>query len=150
MSGKVVFMKNNSFGTTLAAVICVIGVLAFIVWIEDASTPKCIETGCDNDRASGSSYCYLHKPSYGSSLKKSSNTSHKGNTSSQSRNSSTQSSTSSKKSTGTKNSTSSRKHNSYDEGYEAIYDDDDYDLDRYYDDSDYANGVDDAMDDLDW
>lgn len=29
-----------------------------------------------------------------------------------------------------------------------MYDDDDYDMDRYYKDDDYARGVDDAMDDL--
>jgi hypothetical protein len=137
-------MKNNSFGTTLAAVICVVGVLVLIGWIGDASTPKCIKSGCDNERASGSSYCYLHKPYSGSTSKKSSNTSHTGSTSSQS------SSTSSKKSTETKSSTSSRGYDSYDEGYEAVYDDDDYDLDRYYEDSDYADGVDDAMDEMDW
>lgn len=37
--------------------------------------------------------------------------------------------------------------NSYDDGYEAIYYDEDYDWDRYQRDSDYANGVDDAMED---
>lgn len=38
---------------------------------------------------------------------------------------------------------------SYDEGYADIYEDDDYDVDRYQSDEDYANGVDDAMDDDD-
>lgn len=38
-------------------------------------------------------------------------------------------------------------YKSYDEGYDAIYDDDDYDWNRYQTDRDYANGVDDAMDD---
>ena len=38
----------------------------------------------------------------------------------------------------------------YDEGYEDVYDHDDYDWDRYYSDDDYADGVDDAMDELDW
>ena len=40
-------------------------------------------------------------------------------------------------------------YKSYDEGYDAIYDDDDYDWNRYQTDRDYANGVDDAMDDWD-
>ena len=31
-----------------------------------------------------------------------------------------------------------------------VYDNDDYDWDRYNSDSDYADGVDDAMDELDW
>lgn len=40
----------------------------------------------------------------------------------------------------------------YDDGYDDIYYDGDYDMNRYYNDSDYANGVDDAMDELgeDW
>lgn len=39
---------------------------------------------------------------------------------------------------------------SYDEGYEDVYLNDDYDWERYYRDDDYAVGVDDAMDELDW
>ena len=39
---------------------------------------------------------------------------------------------------------------SYDDGYNAIYEDDDYDWDRYRSDDDYASGVDDAMEDEDW
>ena len=39
---------------------------------------------------------------------------------------------------------------SYDDGYNAIYEDDDYDWDRYQSDDDYAAGVDDAMEDEDW
>lgn len=40
----------------------------------------------------------------------------------------------------------------YDDGYEDIYLNGDYDEDRYENDSDYANGVDDAMDEFgeDW
>lgn len=40
-------------------------------------------------------------------------------------------------------------YDSYDEGYDDIYMDGDYDDDRYDNDSDYADGVDDAMDDDD-
>ena len=51
----------------------------------------------------------------------------------------------------TKSSSSKKsKYNSYDDGYNAIYDDDDYDWERYKKDKDYADGVDDAMDELDW
>lgn len=39
---------------------------------------------------------------------------------------------------------------SYDKGYEDVWLDDDYDWDRYQRDSDYADGVDDAMEDWDW
>lgn len=45
---------------------------------------------------------------------------------------------------------SSSGHDAYDEGYEDIFYDDDYDWDRYWSDDDYASGVDDAMDELDW
>lgn len=43
-----------------------------------------------------------------------------------------------------------KSYEAYDEGYDAVYDDDDYDWDRYQRDPDYADGVDDAMDELDW
>lgn len=38
---------------------------------------------------------------------------------------------------------------SYDKGYDDIYMDGDYDWDRYNSDPDYADGVDDAMDEFD-
>lgn len=41
-------------------------------------------------------------------------------------------------------------HDAYDDGYDDLYYDGDYDEDRYDNDLDYATGVDDAMDDLDW
>ena len=54
-----------------------------------------------------------------------------------------------KNTTGTSSSKKNNPYNSYDDGYDDIYMDDDYDYDRYYKDRDYADGVDDAMDDLD-
>ena len=39
---------------------------------------------------------------------------------------------------------------SYDDGYNDVYEDDDYDWDRYDTDDDYAAGVDDGMEDEDW
>lgn len=41
------------------------------------------------------------------------------------------------------------KQHSYDKGYDDIYMDGDYDWDRYNSDPDYADGVDDAMDEFD-
>lgn len=125
-------MRKNSFGQGLAIFLVIIGVLFVIGSIGEASEPKCIKAGCDNKQASGSSYCYLHKPYTGSS------TSHR----------------SSSYSSGTKKSTTTKKstYDSYDDGYDDIYMDDDYDYDRYDRDSDYADGVDDAMDEYgeDW
>ena len=59
--------------------------------------------------------------------------------------------TSSSKSSTRKKSSSSKKnpYQSYDDGYDDIYMDDDYDEERYKTDKDYADGVDDAMDEFD-
>lgn len=55
------------------------------------------------------------------------------------------------KSTGGKSATTNRNPlTAYDEGYEDIWLNDDYTWDRYYRDQDYADGVDDAMEDEDW
>ena len=155
-------MKNNSFGENLAAFLLVIGVLFVIGLIGQAGESECVKAGCDNEQAGGSSYCYVHKSYTGSgsphssssySNKSSSGTSSKdnsgGNYSNQSNTTSNTSyDSSTKESTTTKKST----YDSYDDGYDDIYMDGDYDYDRYDRDSDYADGVDDAMDEFgeDW
>ena len=153
-------MRKNSFGRGLAIFFVIIGVLFVIGSIGEASEPKCIKAGCDNKQASGSSYCYLHKPYTGSSTShssssysnKSSSSTSKSSTSnsssSSSYNSKSNSTNKSSYSSGTKKST----YDSYDDGYDDIYMDGDYDYDRYDRDRDYADGVDDAMDELgkDW
>ena len=154
-------MKQNLFGYKLAAFFVIVGALLVIGLIGEASEPRCIKTGCDNKQARGSSYCYLHEPYTGSS------TSHSSSSySNKSYGSTPESSTSSKYSnksnstnrssysSGIKKSTTTKKstYDSYDDGYDDIYMDGDYDYDRYDRDSDYADGVDDAMDELgeDW
>ena len=133
-------MNRNSNGmSTGMALLCTLGVLLFIGWMIDLGTPKCIKSGCDNDAKDGSSYCYLHD---NSTYRYKSRTSYSGRS---------KSSGSSTKSSG---SSSSKKNyssvDSYDDGYNAIYEDDDYDWDRYWSDDDYAAGVDDAMEDEEW
>lgn len=103
-----------------------------------STTQTCVKSGCNRRRASGSIYCSVHKKS-SSGNSSNSYSSNKKNSGSSSRNNS--SSSKSKKSYG---------YEAYDEGYDSVYYDDDYDWDRYYSDSDYADGVDDAMDDCDW
>ena len=49
----------------------------------------------------------------------------------------------------TSSSKKSNTYDSYDDGYDDIYMDGDYDYVRYDRDSDYADGVDDAMDEFD-
>ena len=154
-------MKQNLFGYKLAAFFVIVGALLVIGLIGEASEPRCIKTGCDNKQARGSSYCYLHEPYTGSS------TSHSSSSySNKSYGSTPESSTSSKYSnksnstnkssysSGIKKSTTTKKstYDSYDDGYDDIYMDGDYNYDRYDRDSDYADGVDDAMDELgeDW
>ena len=142
-------MNRNSNGmSTGMALLCTLGILLFIGWMIDLGTPKCIKSGCDNDAKDGSSYCYLHD---NSTYRYKSSTSY-----SESSNSSGSSSTikSSNTSSGEKSSSSSKKNqssmDSYDDGYNAIYEDDDYDWDHYWSDDGYAAGVDDAMEDEDW
>ena len=121
--------------------------LGLISVVIDANTPRCIKSGCNNERASGSSYCYIHKPyTYSGTTKSTSKSKSLGSTSSTGKSASTT------KSSGSSSSSSKKSYNnSYDEGYEDVYDNDDYDWDRYRTDRDYANGVDDAMeDDEDW
>lgn len=150
-------MNRRNDGSSIIAVFVVIGFLLLIGWIMDASTAKCIKAGCKNDQSPNSSYCYLHKPYTGHSSYKSKSSSSSTSTSGSSStgNKSTSSGTtysgktsSSNKSYGTSKKSSS--YSSYDDGYDAVYDDDDYDDDRYWSDPDYADGVDDAMDELDW
>ena len=159
-------MKQNLFGYKLAAFFVIVGALLVIGLIGEASEPRCIKTGCDNKQTRGSSYCYLHEPYTGSSTShssssysnKSSGSTSKSSTSSSgsssSYNNKSNSTNNSSYSSGTKKSTTTKKstYDSYDDGYDDIYMDGDYDCDRYDRDSDYADGVDDAMDELgeDW
>ncbi len=161
-------MKRNSFVEDAVMFLLVIGVFAIIGVISNSSESKCIEYGCNNRQASGSSYCSIHKPydknsSYGSSSYSSKTTSYPSDTSSKSTYNSysgnSYTTDSSSYSTVTPNSTTQKSsssksytYNSYDDGYDDIYMDGDYDYDRYDSDSDYADGVDDAMDEFgeDW
>lgn len=156
-------MNNNSNGmSTGAAILMTLGIMLVIGMIISAGEPKCSLSGCKKDAKEGSRYCYLHdmsyrsygNPDYNEVYRNSQN--RRNNTSTSSSSTSIQSnSTSSSGSRSSSGSTSSStksysSYDSYDEGYEDVYENDDYDWDRYYSDDDYANGVDDAMDDLDW
>ena len=101
---------------------------------------KCAVYECMNRRTSGDKYCSIHKgSSAGKTLVNGQNISKSGK-SSASHGKTYKSSTGKKKTY----------NNSYDEGYEDIWLDDDYDWDRYWQDDKYAMGVDDAMEDEDW
>lgn len=153
-------MRKGSFGQYLAIFLVVIGVLYFIGAMSETNESKCIKVGCDNKQASGSSYCYIHKPdtskysshsssSYSGSNKSPSGSSTGSTSSSSSKSYSNKSNTTSNSSYGssTKKSSTTKEntYDSYGEGYDDIFMNGDYDYDRYAEDDEYAEGVDDAM-----
>ena len=138
-------MRKNSFGETVILVLMVIGIFLLAGELCSASGSKCIRSGCNNKSVSGSSYCERHKPSgktSSGSYTKSSGTKSSGSSYSGSKT----------KTSGSTYSGSSKKssyYDSYDDGYDDVYMDGDYDYDRYDRDPDYADGVDDALDEFD-
>lgn len=134
-------------------VLCTMGAIAIICFIGSLLGPKkCESTYCDEYAIEGSDYCDLHDFIYfdlnryhTTNYKRYDYTDSTSNSTSSSITNNSSSTSSYRPSTSTYNS-----WDSYDEGYEDIYENDDYDWDRYYSDDDYAAGVDDAMDELDW
>lgn len=149
-------MENDTKYVGLSLLI--IGALVFLIAMVIPSEPKCIMSDCKEEAEAGSDYCCLHELSYrayGNPDYHEVYENSKRNRKTYSTDSDyTDSSNTSNKTTTRKRYSSSKStyntYNSYDEGYEDIYDNDDYDSDRYEIDDDYANGVDDAMDELDW
>ena len=126
--------QKSSFAEGLVTFLIVIAVLYIIGSIGNKKESD--TAGYSHSRYS-SSYSTKSTTGSGSSY----NSSTKKNT--------TGTSSTNKNNTGTSSSKKTKPYNSYDDGYDDIYMDGDYDYDRYYKDSDYADGVDDAMDDLD-
>lgn len=66
-------MEKDSFAQGIISILIVVGILILANVIAGPTNAKCSKLGCDNDRVSGSDYCYLHKSSgsknytYGSS-----------------------------------------------------------------------------------
>jgi hypothetical protein len=56
-------MKGLAKGLLVLGIILIIGMIGSN---SDSSADTCIRSGCSNKRASGSSYCYIHKPYTGS------------------------------------------------------------------------------------
>ncbi|CCZ02820.1 unknown [Eubacterium sp. CAG:603] len=158
-------MEKDSFAQGIISILIIIGILFLTNVIAGPTNAKCSKLGCDNDRVSGSDYCYLHKSSgsknytYGSSTYgKSSYSTKSTNSKSNYTKSNSGSSSNSYSSNSYKNNNSSysytKKNNTtkentqypYDEGYNDYH----YDYDRYDRDISYARGVEDAMDDLEY
>lgn len=132
-------MKQNLFGYKLAAFFVIVGALLVIGLIGEASEPRCIRLAVIiTDKRK--QLCYLHEPYTGSSTSHSSSSysnksygsTSKSSTSSNYSNKSNSTNKSSYSSGIKKNTTTSRStYDSYDDGYDDIYMDGDYDYDRY-------------------
>lgn len=147
-------MKNIFLKSTVTLFVAFVMVISVLGTDVNATTSKCIRRGCYRDVTHGC-YCSIHgkTPTYNTKSNSSSSSKNKYSSSysynkkygTSNKKSSSSKSKSSKKSSGKKTY-----YDSYDDGYEDIWLNDDYDYDRYYRDSDYAAGVDDAMDEFDW
>lgn len=152
--------KDQRFASIFSTVMILLFLAYFIIisiQISNDLNPPCRKSGCERLRVEGSEYCYVHeKPKqtkYSSSTYSSNHYSSKKYSSSNSsnKNSSTnKSSSSSSYSNSTKKgtTTTTNPYQSYDDGYDDVYDGD-YDSERYATDWEYADGVDDALDELD-
>lgn len=153
---------NKRNMSTVGAGFYTIGVIFVILVILAAlgvgDEPKCAHYNCDREVTHEGDYCYMHdSDSYQSNgIKKSTSSGssyngYNGNSTSGS-NYNSAGSYSLSNSNNTSSSSNNKKYNSnnsYDDGYDDVYMDDDYDLDRYWEDDDYASGVDDALEDMD-
>ena len=139
--------KNDDAITGFVAFVITMFVLMLIVAVsssnEEDERSKCIKGSCDRYCTDGSLYCYLHKES---SNRKYNTNSGTGSDNSSSYKPSSSSSSSSSSSNKPSSSSAYDSHKDYDDGYNDIYEEGDYDWDRYQEDDDYASGVDDAMD----
>lgn len=149
-------MKNDNKYAGLSILIILVWVILIAFAIPNE--PKCSMAGCNDEVKYGSSYCYLHDLSYRSYGNPDYHEVYENSQRKQKEYSATNKDSSTNNSS---NSVTIKKPNSYsgssyggndsyNDGYDDIYDNDDYDSDRYEVDDDYAAGVDDAMDELDW
>ena len=57
-------MNNRKSGGTGIAILLTVGIMVFIGFCINSSTPKCAMGGCNKERTAGSQYCVLHDLSY--------------------------------------------------------------------------------------
>lgn len=121
--------------------IATIGIIALIFTVGGCSSKKmCIKSGCKNEAAPNSSYCYLHKPYTGGSYSSPKSST---STSTSKYNSGTSSSSGASK---TKSYTGNTSKKSYSSSSTAkSYNVEDWDIeDFYYDNMDEFDDIDDA------
>ena len=132
--------RNNSGINGMVAGLLIFGIILIIGMIGNAAdslSNRCIKARCDNRRASGSSYCYIHKPYTGGGTTKISGSttgSYSSGTSSRTYNSGTRNSTETTSHYSTGNSSGSRKYNTLNNDPEDYDDPEEYDDDAWGDD----------------
>lgn len=147
-------MNDDTIGKILAFLgyVWLFGII--IVAAGSSKHTTCMHAGCDNEARSDSSFCFLHdgfsRHTYSSDS--SNTTSDESSSDSSYTDSSSAGSTSSSTSAKTYSSSAGSSDykdacSAYSDGYDDIDMQQDYDENRYEKDSDYAQGVDDAMDD---
>lgn len=100
-------MKKESKRISIIIIsICFIFIVGLMI---DSSRPKCLEVGCNNEQATGSGFCYLHKPYVENNTNKT-NSYDRGTTNSKESKFSDTSINNSNKSDNTQNSFSSKKY----------------------------------------
>lgn len=172
-------MKDNSKNKKNKGLIiffAIIAIIYVIIYMFPTERYQCIETGCRRRQEEGSFYCQKHQylkestteaattpaptipttaaPATTQTTKKSTTyKTYKPKTTT----APTTSAYSSKKKSSSSSSSSSKKKkktyvDTYDDGYNDVYMNEEYDDERYRTDEDYALGVDDAMDEMgeDW
>ena len=159
---RIMIMKKNGF---VLGVVCVLIMFVLIIMavLSKEKESGCVLEGCNRERTTNNSYCYLHKYNDEWYSYDSGNTSYseESNSVSGSTDDSTDNSTSSSTSGSTGgtsggalrgNSGSSSGYKGYSSGSYNYSSNDSYDdgYDDIYFHEDYARGVDDAMEDEDW
>lgn len=166
-------MKDSGLNGIVKSVIVIVVLVAIIYGSKVVSTyiKTCAEPGCDFRKEKGFDYCYRHMKEHGldydfsdsdnetdnqdneQTTKKEEITYRSSTNNSQfiTDNYNVTEKETTRKTYNYSNSSNKNNnyHDSYDDGYEDVYFEDDYDDERYYEDDDYAEGVDDAIDEMD-
>ena len=141
-------MKGLAKGLLVLGILLIIGMIGSA---GESSTNTCIKSGCNNKRASGSSYCYIHKPCTATSTRSTGSTSYSTGTG----NKSTTTSTTTTRSTTNSYSSGSASHKTYDSSPDRTYnylnnDPEDYDDPEEYADDAWGDDFDDWDDAYDY
>lgn len=115
-----------------------------------AKSYKCIASGCNNTCYGSSIYCSKHECKRSGCTSKGTNNGYCNSHKTKSTTTTKKNTTSKSKYSSTSKSKKKSYYDSYDQGYEDVWLDDDYDWDRYQNDWSYSLGVDDALDDYGW